>query len=335
MPQQTFREPSVSTLDRTQDDPAALENTPKVGLKWKKDSKFAKDLVCFLSGKSLNPDGSKRKNKEPDITVAIFKGLKEITLYEPNWQRVDIEDMKGFEVVLLLGAVVIRDVYFGNMKDTFNISDGRRLSQTSSPAGLGLTNIPGRFDSPKPHHGYGKNDSRIPPTDPRSQWEIDAEATLLKRQAAQEERERKKREEAEQKQIKKMLEAEEREQKRKQAEIDRETERLKRLWGQEDASARPSLPPRHSAPPTQWTNNQSGYMPQQPYQYNANPSPYGTFANSPWLSSTPPPPPSVHFNPAPQQPTLHHLKPKTSFFGFRRGSDQDDSRLQKKRSALF
>ena len=112
MPQQTFRQPSVSSIDRAQNDPAALEVTPKIGFKWKKDSKLSKDLACFLSHKSTNPDGSKKKNKEPDITVAIFKSLKEITLYEPNLQRVEMEDMKGMEVVFLLGAVAIRYVYF-------------------------------------------------------------------------------------------------------------------------------------------------------------------------------------------------------------------------------
>ncbi len=127
MPQQTFRQPSNSTLDRGQSDPAAAETTPKLDFKWRKEGKFSKDLICSLSGKSTNPDGSKRKkSKEPDIAVALFKSLREITIYETNLSRVEVEDPKGFEVVLLLGATAIRDIYFASIKDTFNLAERSR-----------------------------------------------------------------------------------------------------------------------------------------------------------------------------------------------------------------
>lgn len=100
MPQQTFRQPSASALDRSQNDPAGSDLTPKIAFKWRKDSKLSKDLACLLSGKSTNPDGSKRKNKEPDITISIFKALKEVTLYEPNLQRVEIEDLVSYGLPL-------------------------------------------------------------------------------------------------------------------------------------------------------------------------------------------------------------------------------------------
>ena len=151
LPQQSFRQPSTSSIDRTQHDPAASELTPRVAFKWKKDGKFAKDLACFLSGKTVNPDGSKRRNKEPDITVAIFKALKEVTLYEPNLQRVEIEDLKGFEVVLLLSAVVIRDVYFGQMEQAFNISNppgGCPVSTSPRPPAAVIGLYGGRSASP-------------------------------------------------------------------------------------------------------------------------------------------------------------------------------------------
>ena len=54
-----------------------------------------------MTGKSTDPTG-KKKSKEPDIAVALFAGLKEITIYEPNLYRVEMEDYKGLEVVLLL-----------------------------------------------------------------------------------------------------------------------------------------------------------------------------------------------------------------------------------------
>ncbi|PGH19261.1 hypothetical protein AJ80_04127 [Polytolypa hystricis UAMH7299] len=123
MPQQTFREPSISALDRRLSDPAASDLTPKLRFNWRKDGKLSKDLGCYLSGKTVVSEGTQKKSKEPDITLAIFEGFKEVTLYEPNLYRVDMEDFKGLEVVLLLGAAVIRDVFFGPLKETFHISD--------------------------------------------------------------------------------------------------------------------------------------------------------------------------------------------------------------------
>ncbi|RMD42961.1 hypothetical protein DV735_g2186, partial [Chaetothyriales sp. CBS 134920] len=211
LPQQTFRAPSASVLDRSQHDPAGSEITPRIGFKWKKDSKLSKDLACFLSGKVVNPDGSKKKSKEPDITVAIFRALKELTLYEPNLTRVDVEDAKGLEVVLALGAIVIRDVYFGSMKDAFNLHAGPKPN-IASPRLAAAVPTSGGVPVSQSLPATGGHDSRVPPTDPRSQWEIDEEERAERR--------------------------------RRQAEIDRETERLKRLYG-----APPTIPPRHYLEP--------------------------------------------------------------------------------------
>jgi hypothetical protein len=115
MPQRTFRQPSNSTLDQTQNDPTTSALTPKLRFIWRKNGTLSKDFTCYLCGKTTTPDGRK-KSKEPDITISIFKSLKEITLYEPNLYRVEMEDFKGLEVVLMLGAVVIRDFYFGTLK---------------------------------------------------------------------------------------------------------------------------------------------------------------------------------------------------------------------------
>ncbi|KAI9835872.1 MAG: hypothetical protein M1819_001770 [Sarea resinae] len=158
MPQQTFRLPSASTLDRSLSDPAASSTTPKIKFLWKKEGKLSKDLTCSLSGKSTSPDGSsKRKNREPDIVVALFSSLKEITIYEPNLYRVDMEDPKGLEVVLLLGAAVIRDIYFGQMKEVFHIAEppqriaeGARKPSLNSKISSSLLAAPSRIKSPKP-----------------------------------------------------------------------------------------------------------------------------------------------------------------------------------------
>ena len=80
-------------LDRSQNDPAAAETTPKITFRWKRDGKLSKDLICVISGKSNDPDtGKRRGHKEPDITIALFRNLREMTLYETNLNRVDVED---------------------------------------------------------------------------------------------------------------------------------------------------------------------------------------------------------------------------------------------------
>src|ERR1700761_8983159 len=45
MPQDVFRMPSNSTLDRGQSDPASLDITPKINFAWHRESKFGKDLT--------------------------------------------------------------------------------------------------------------------------------------------------------------------------------------------------------------------------------------------------------------------------------------------------
>lgn len=352
LPQQTFRQPSTSSIDRTQNDPAASELTPRIGFKWKKDSKFAKDLACFVSGKTVNADGSKRKNKEPDITVAIFKALKEVTLYEPNLQRVVLEDLKGFEVVLLLSAVVIRDVYFGQMEQVFNISgppgSGSASTSPRPPAAVvGLYG--GRPTSPadsrtkpssqaRPPVTLPQRESRIPPTDPRSQWEIDAETARLKRQAENEERERKQKEAAEQKRIKKMLNAEEKEKRRKQAEVEKETERLKKIYGTQNQLP-PTLPGRstlsHNHYPQTFQQGPNPFLrPQSVPQHGQPQVRWGPPAPGPYLQVPGGYPSQSGFfgssGPGPQQPKLREKK---SFFGFRRESDSP--KLHKKKSSAF
>ena len=283
MPQQSFRQPSNSSIDRTQSDPTYSDITPKVNFRWKREGRFSPDYICSIVGKSTNPDGSKRKHREPDITTALFKNLREITLYEPNLARAEMEDSKGLEVVLLLGAIVLREVYHSTLQETFNVSEGASHSTSIRPivTDLGVSH-------PPPHPGRSQNahlrpssrqhqrpsaiestqrlplestaqrpitpDTRFrpPPTDPRSQWELDREAALLKKQVEKEEHDRRKAERAETKRIKKMLEEEEREwtekERRRKAAIDRETERLKREFEHEQRRlGGPQRP--HSAQP--------------------------------------------------------------------------------------
>lgn len=130
MPQQSFRMPSASALDRSQHDPSADPSIPKLNFVWRREGKFSKDLTCFLTGKSTDP-ATKKKHKDPDIAIALFSELNEVTIYEPNLTRVDMEDYKGLEVVLLLSAAAIKDVFFSNVKETFHIGDPPRKNSGS------------------------------------------------------------------------------------------------------------------------------------------------------------------------------------------------------------
>ncbi|MCJ1474203.1 hypothetical protein MMC13_002861 [Lambiella insularis] len=356
MPMQTFRQPSTSALDRTQSDPTASEITPKINFKWKKDGNFSKDLICNLSSKSTNADGSKKKHREPDIPIAYFRHQREVTVYEPNLSRVDMEDPKGLEVVLLLSAAVIKHVYFGQMREAFNITEmsrpvnGAGVRRQSSPIGVlaaAKLNVPASqqipprkavqrssFDqegSPTPNNRpplrVDTLNPRPPPTDPRSQWEIDVETARLKKQVEHEERVRKRAEHAETKRVKAMLEAEQKEAKRKQAEIDKETERLKREYAQEkrrveQRTPKPQLPPRHltpvfqqpyqAAPQTQPQYQQAPGSYPQPFGLPGNPTTSGYFSGEPTLR--------------PQ---------RSNFFGLRGHSDENSQRLSKKQSSVF
>lgn len=341
MPQQSFKMPSASKLDQ-ETDPTDNILTPKIMFRWKRDSKFSKDMTCFMTGRSLG----KQKSKDPDITVAMYKQGRNsgLTIYEPNLNRVDVEDRKGFEVVLLLSAEVIREIYLFPSRDSFNISGApptKRKNSRPIPAGTppkasspvnnayamsgGLGNIPPAQSTPP------ATQQPAPPPDPRSQVAVDAETRRLQAQVQREEREREKREKEEQKRIKKMLEDEERERRRREAEIEKETEQLRKqfgMQGQDYETSRPNLPPRPA-------NQTNGRVPQPQLQ------PPGA-----WNGQAPPPrpvsagPSNALSNwwhgpgagpaPPPQGPTQ---QPQSSSGRRRNGSE--GNKIQKKRSVFF
>lgn len=284
MPQYTFRTPSSSALDRAGNDPAADPSTPQINFMWKRDGK--KDMQCYLTGKSTDKGKKKKGGKEPDIQIAIFTGMKDLTIYEPNLHRVEMEDYKGLEVVLLLSATVIRDIYCGLKKDCFNVGEAPRKNSSGvgirrKPSTMLLPNGNGPSLPPRPQEQYSANASSPnrpylqretsgpPPADPRTQWEIEAETARLRKQTEAEKRqidarrrELMKRDEEEAKRVQKMLEAEEKERRRRQAEVDRETERLRRQYG-DQSNMTASRPPRHQSFPP-FSNVGPAQRPQQP-----------------------------------------------------------------------
>ncbi|KAI1186861.1 hypothetical protein F5B17DRAFT_402062 [Nemania serpens] len=330
IPQQTFRMPSASQIDRQQHDPVANNLTPKIMFRWKRESKFTKDMSCYMIGRSV---GGKR-SKEPDITIALYKHGREraVTIYEPNLQRVEIEDRKGLEIVLLLGAEVIRDIYLSQGRDPFNANGAppskRKNSRPLAPSpgspkpdpyvmtsGAGGVSPPAHAGSPVPQQ----------PTPPQ-----DAELRRLQAIAQQEERERQKKEQAEQKRIKKMLEDEEKERRRREAEVDKETERLRKQFGLagQDYGPKPSLPPRQS--PTFGNNAgpgrpvlhlQTPTLPPRPS--SAGPRPHGAGPSS-WFSAL-----AAGYGMGPPPQTQSQTKP-----GRRRGGS-GDGKISKKKSTFF
>lgn len=297
---QSFKMPTPSQLDRQNGQPQS-DFRPRNMFKWKRDSKLSKNMTCYNVGKSLG----KHKSKDPDITVALFQMGRDsaVTVYEPNLQRVDMEDRKGLDIVLVIGAAVIRDLYLAPEKksDLFNtgtgvpvaMAAGKRKNSRPSPPPNGLT-PPGAFgraptadpsmamsgalaSSTSPTMATANvasssrpNDSGIDPETLRLMKQMKKEDDeQLKRQA----RERKRREEEETRRVEQMLRYEESEKRRRQAEVDRETERLRQLYGVQGQEASTNRPPgqRHNSnppmPPQQYTQ---GYRPppsqQQPVQ---------------------------------------------------------------------
>lgn len=344
MPQNTFRIPSASSLDRSQDGPAIADITPKIGFKWKRDGKLSRDISCYLSGQSTVG----KKSREPDIPVAMFKNGKNLTMYEPNMHRVEVEDVKGLEVVLLLSAQVTKDIFFNASREMFNIAPvataaptgvhpRRKNSKIIETAPVVMTSaVPPRTQpipssQVLPNQPARANTSSVrppapPPADARTQWEIDAETERLIKvvQAEEKARERADREEA--KRIQKLIEKEDKARQKRDAEVDKETERLRKQYGvpPPQISSRPGPSQSSSAPAGRSASTQSG-----PQYLGPNGNPYLMSTANPSYHQPPPVQqrPSNSNSPylqAPGQATAS----SSGFFGL-------GKKVQKKRSVFF
>jgi hypothetical protein len=331
---------------------------------WRREGKLSNSMGCYLTGKSTDTNKKKKGGKEPDIAVALLSGYRDLLIYESNLHRVEMEDYKGLEVVLLLSAATIRDVYCGQRKDCFNVGEAPRKNsggilgrKKSSPllAGPPATNGNGQHRLPQPpprpgpqpqYHGapmnpdpYQRRQSmpllplspRPPPPDPRMQWEIDAETTRLKRQAEAEQRlaetrrrERMRAEEAETKRLRREIKTEEKERRRREAEVERETERLRRQYGDQSSLLSAPRPP------------------QLPQRQSVQ-----AFGNHPVAAAGLQPRPHTsgpslgpYSNPAASMSSFFHgpsrPKPKKSFLNFRSLTEDPPGRpLTKKKSSQF
>lgn len=361
LPEQSFREPSASMIDRSSDDPPVSDTVPKVVFRWKRDGRLSRDMTCYMVGKSV----AGKKSKEPDITVAMFKDKKHesaVTIYEPNLQRVDVEDRKGLDIVLLLGAEVLRDLFLNPRQNVFNLTasqpsmSGRRKNSKPPPPQVAapVAAMSGAIGN-KPASPPAQQANNGPPRpNARQQWEIDNETKRLQAMVAEEQRqarERERRDAEEAKQISKMLENEEKERRRKEAEIDKETERLRRLYGVPPNAPAPRPPPRHQPTPSgSWH-----VSPAQP----PRPSSAGSHQNQGQPGTSAYRPPQVQFAPqlsqqqAPQQqqggrgklpnlmsgllqgPYGNTAASVSNFFHRDRAEEEKRQKVDKKRSVHF
>ncbi|ORY17518.1 hypothetical protein BCR34DRAFT_474785, partial [Clohesyomyces aquaticus] len=339
MPQTTFRTPSASALDRSLSDPAADAANPQINFVWRKEGRIGKDMTCYLTGKSTDPTGKKaKKSKEPDIAVALFSGLKEMTIMESNLYRVEMEDYKGLEVVLLLGAAVIRDLFFNNARESFHIIDptsrknsgGLRGRKGSSPLAPPTITPPAMTPKPalqaqrppQPAKGaavnglYGhqsRNDVKrtsLPPLqtgaqpvqrlDPRAQWEIDAETARLRAQVEAEERERKRQEDINRRARRKVEEAEERRTKKFLEQEEKERRRRQAQVDQETERLRKQFGDQSTLlPPRGPQQRYSAPLLQGPYQQPSRPP-----------AHVPRPAPQIRPAPAPRPASGPYLQPQ-------------------------
>ncbi|KAI0142805.1 hypothetical protein GGR57DRAFT_375281 [Xylariaceae sp. FL1272] len=320
IPQVAFPRPTASRIDREQNDPTANSASPKIVFKWKRESKLSKDMTCYMTGSSVGG----RRSKEPDITVVMYKHGREqaLSLYDPHLRRVDIDDPKGLEVVLLLSAEVIREIYLTPSRESFNLDGAAPTKRKNSkPIPNGGSGSP-RPDAYTMSSGVGNLTPGAKSSSPVAQPSISPPASRFTPQG---EREREKRDKAEQKRIKKMLDEEEKERKRRDAEVAKETERLRKEFGMEGQDYRPpNLPPRpspnpssHAGPSRPTLHVQTLPPPTRPL--SAEPRPLGGGHGS-WFGG-----PSIgpSFFPGSQ--------PKP---GRRRGGS-GDGKIQKKKSTFF
>ncbi|KAF2194169.1 hypothetical protein K469DRAFT_651381 [Zopfia rhizophila CBS 207.26] len=366
MPQTSFRTPSSSSLDRSQNDPGADATIPKVNFVWRKEGR--RDMMCYFTGKSTDPTSKKKKNKEPDIAVALFSGLKEITIMESNLSRVELEDYKGFEVVLLLGAVVIRDLFFSNTRESFHIIDpytrknsdrlrGRKGSSPMEPAKItppvmtpqppqqpqrpvkadpkgaavnGLYAQPSRNDAKRnslpPLQTGAQQTQRL---DPRAQWEIDAETERLKAQVEAEERERKRQEEINRRARRKAEEEEERKTRKFLEQEERERKAVEKAAEKERRRRQAEIDKETERLRKQFGDQSNLLPPAQPHQRHSAPLLQGPFQQP----SRPPAQPARPANHGPylQAPSGHRPAASQSSF-FSNGLPRPDGKPKAKKS---
>ena len=218
-------------------------------------------LRCSLVSPANLGNGPKKAGaNEPDIPIATFEGLGDkkgtgdITIYQSNLKRVEVEDLKGLEVVLILSAMAIGDMWFCPTNLMFNLTPtstsspmtagvangGRRRSTPSIPPSITVTpttqhpphaTFPQNHRTSYPQHTPSPQQNHKSPTSPTAvQRDYQArKAEEAARRAAQLKQE-------EEATLRMLAEEELRERQRREMEVERETQRLKMVYERERAA---------------------------------------------------------------------------------------------------
>lgn len=370
LPKTSFLPPTSSKLDAASA-AAAIAHLPRATFRWRKEGGLMTrpQLRCSLVSPANLPSvpGTASSSKkaganEPDIPIAMFlglgekKGIGEITIIQSNLKRVEVEDLKGLEVVLLLSAMAIGDIWFQPTNQMFNLNPPIRGS--ASGTARRKNSMPLSAAAPTPTVAVSAPEPRSPPTTSpqhgkpppgnasfaarfqqqqqshqrRHSTPMDVDAEYSRR--LQEEEERRRRiAEKEQEEIRKMLaEEESRERRKREEDVNRETERLKRIYEAERAEfmARGA----RTAQPQRVPSQQRGQRP--PVVGGGGgmtmPPPHGGRA------SMMPPPQGGRGGPAKDDKKLGSRK---SFLGLKFGSssgskeEEKKKKLSKKGSSMF
>jgi hypothetical protein len=173
-------------------------------------------------------------------------GKNEMVIYESNFRRVELEDRKGLEILMVLGCRVVSEVYGNDTMRVFNVpqQEGKRRpsagrATTGTPAPIGGQPIP-------------VNQAATPAPLQQQQRQLSFKEEARRKKAAEEQA---KKIAAEQAAIREMLR---REQEAEQQRIAAETERLRR-----EEARRSEMQRRQSVPQARHPQQQH-YPPQPP-----------------------------------------------------------------------
>lgn len=283
LPQRSFPRPSNSHIDASYTPP----QTDYLLFRWRKEGGVLSraQLKCSLVGGG--------GGEEPDSQLAMYTGVGdragrgEMSIYESNFRRVEIQDPKGLDMVLLLSARVINDVWFLPSRGTFNapaVSGRPRARGGSEVAPLQPQPQQPQQQPPSPPPPPAETRypaDKKPPVEKAVDRVAEEQAEIRQMLAAEElqnkarrqqgmggtfaarfaaqgegkevvephEIENRRRIAAEQADIRHMLAAEENQsQARKQAQVEAETERLRSLYGGGDQLNRRASVPQQQVP---------------------------------------------------------------------------------------
>ncbi|KAF3933731.1 hypothetical protein ABW19_dt0205262 [Dactylella cylindrospora] len=329
----------------------------------------------MLSAASTSSDPSARKKggAEPDITVAIMDKLKDVTIYEPNLHRVDVEDKKGLELVLVLTATVIADIYFTAPSTSFNIGaqsaitvgantvPQRPLSaiipggiggggKSASPTKTSPTSTLLKTPSPPNHAQHIVNPGVLNETARLQRQQVEDD-----RRRAAEEQKRAREVAREEERIRRMLREEDKVRRKREAEVEKETEKLRKQYStdyqawQNLQKQQPQSQQEHygyyngrqnghqsrpSGPPSAYRQNQPPPQPQRPISQQLPPR--QPLYSVPESQQARPPAQGGQYGQylGPPQAQQPQPKRKSSFLGLF-GSGSGGGGLSKKKSSLF